>query len=177
MPKRILRPQFEPIEDFVYIFVSSDQDEFYDIRPKLKRDIQKYSLKFNQLFHVKLVEHSRSIVIDKDIQKSLQKCEILILLIGTEQSDYTEKEFIIAWNAGIPTLVYLYLDRGDIDPTIPTYKFLKQVVEPKVRIRGLHAPYRTYDSLRSDIFADLAYEVTELIHQSVEVRKVNATYG
>lgn len=176
LPKKLQAPQFEPLEQPISVFVSSAQVEFEQIRQDLKSDIDALSLRFTRLFRAKLVEKDRGTKIDRDIEKGIEKCDIYILLLGDQYSDITRDEFLKAWKSGVQTYVYIYLKPKGISPKskrCPTHEFLFNDILPKqIRVKGFDKPYRAYGRLLDDVFADLAYCVAELVHESVQVRKV-----
>lgn len=175
-PRKTSTPQFEPIQKPISVFLSSAQKEFLKLRQDLKTAIDDMRLQYTKPFQTTLVETQRGERISRDIEEGLDKCDIYILIIGNQESEYTQEEFIEAWEHGVPVLVYLFLKPKAMHPRLSkclTHKFLyKQVLPKGIRVRGLDKPYRSFEALFFDVSADLASKVTEMIHESARVRKI-----
>jgi hypothetical protein len=156
--------------------MGSDQDEFQQIRLDLKADIEDIALKYvKPIFRVILVERGRDTSIDQEIRQRQEEEDIHIVLIGGEYSEITREEFLRAARMGLKVYVYLFLKRGVVNPKFkrnPNYNFVKNDIKPRFRIRGYEKPYRSYEKLSSDIFADLASGVASMVHESAQVRRI-----
>jgi hypothetical protein len=176
MPRKAPPPQFDPIETPALVFISSSQNEFSQDRAKLKGDIDEALLRLARPLRAIVVERQRGAKWDVDMEKGIEKCDIFILLLGTEYSDIVRHEFQTAHRMNIPIYVYVYLKPRRVHPRYRKglmRDFLqKDILPTKAKIRGYNQAYRNYELLLDETLADLAYCVVQMVHEAAAVRRV-----
>ena len=175
------------------MFISSDEDEFSDLRAELKEvlgDVEAVSSKriaestdkksaeagYSQnLIIPEVIEYSRGGDIDRKINIAIDRSQLYVGIFGKEYSATTVKEFNKARDRGMTTMVYYFTD-----PPAPLsatqskcYDFLTKEVYPEVFIRGNYkrVEIKSRQELEDEIVADILAELTLMIRQYHGVQK------
>jgi hypothetical protein len=182
----------------IHVFVSSDEDEFSDLRAELKEllgDVDVISSKriadatdkksaeagYSQnLIAPEVLEYSPGADIDRKINMAMEKSQLYVGVFGREYSSTTVKEFGKAIDRGMTTLVYYFTE-----PPAPLknkitgksqskfYDFLMEEIRPKVLIGGNYKSikFKTRQELEDEIVVDVVAELTVMVRQYHGVQK------
>lgn len=113
--------------------------------------------------------------IEHDIEDALKKCDIYVLLVGNKYSEWTEKEFNMAWTSGIPIKAYLIRSRQvPSNREAQRQRRFLELVHSRVRLQGKDRPYGRGNLLRlyNDIANDTAAIVLKSVHDHVAIRRI-----
>ncbi len=179
------------------MFISSNEDEFSDLRGELKDVLEKVQV-FNSkrleetvdksfapkyshhLIVPEVVEYSRGSDVERKINIAMKKSQLYVGIFGLEYSNTTVKEFDQALDRGMTTLIYFFTE-----PPAPLksksltksqsefYDFLIDEVHPKTLIRGNYkrVEIKTRQELEDEIVDDILAELTVMIRQYHGVQK------
>jgi len=180
------------------VFISSDEDEFSDLRGELKEILESVRVVnskrieqiveprtekpdyYQQLIVPEIVEYARGGDIEKKMNIAMNKSHLYVGIFGKEYSERTAQEFSEAQNRGMNALVYYFTDPPTPlkDQAIPkkqtkVHQFLMELVKPKILIRGNYSrvEIKTRQELEDEIVVDILAELTVMIHQYHGVQK------
>jgi len=171
------------------VFISSSTDEFSELRYKLRDSINTEYM-FNdertqdeeEIVHQGiimegfLVEKESGESFDAAMKEGIESSQIYVGIFGNRYSEPTVKEYEAARKIGIPLLVYYFTRPAHRAAGLQTraVKFLEREVKPFVKIRGNYSRIvtRQNNELVDYVLADLAAKVTDLVRESVAVRRM-----
>ena len=171
------------------MFISSATDEFSELRYKLRDSINSEYM-FNdertqdeeEIVHQGiimegfLVEKESGESFDAAMKEGIESSQIYVGIFGNRYSEPTVKEYEAARKIGIPLLVYYFTRPAHRAAGLQTraVKFLEREVKPFVKIRGNYSRIvaRQNNELVDYVLADLAAKVTDLVRESVAVRRM-----
>jgi hypothetical protein len=171
------------------VFISSATDEFSELRYKLRDSINSEYM-FNdertqdeeEIVHQGiimegfLVEKESGESFDAAMKEGIESSQIYVGIFGNRYSEPTVKEYEAARKIGIPLLVYYFTRPAHRAAGLQTraVKFLEREVKPFVKIRGNYSRIvaRQNNELVDYVLADLAAKVTDLVRESVAVRRM-----
>jgi len=187
----------------IHVFVSSDEDEFSDLRAELKEilgDVDVVSSKriadatdkkfaeagYSQnLIVPEVLEYSSGADIERKINIAMERSQLYVGVFGLDYSPTTVKEFNKAIDRGMATLVYYFTE-----PPAPLknkslsksqskfYDFLMEEVHPRVLIGGNYksVKFKTRQELEDEIVVDVVAELSVMIRQYHGVQKAVAGF-
>lgn len=171
------------------MFISSSTDEFSELRYKLRDSINSEYM-FNdertqdeeEIVHQGiimegfLVEKESGESFDALMKEGTETSQIYVGIFGNRYSEPTVKEYKAARKIGMPLLVYYFTRPAHRAAGLQTraVKFLEREVKPFVKIRGNYSRIvvRQNNELVDYVLADLAAKVTDLVRESVAVRRM-----
>ncbi|MGD0145531.1 MAG: DUF4062 domain-containing protein [Nitrososphaerales archaeon] len=154
--------------------ISSDQNEFQEIRENVKAEINELRIGDRKGFRATLVEHERGEHIEADINEALDLCDAYVLLIGNHYSETTEEEFTKILPKGASLMVYRFNTRQYVSATEKENqtKFMRRIMDRGIRIRAYDSPYTRETRLIEAITSDLGILVEQSTHDITKIRKI-----
>ena len=186
-PRKFSQPSDPPTPFFV--FVSSDQDEFSELRNEVreaidseylyneKRTTQKEELvQQGNITKAVLVERGSKESFDVAMKEGLDQSQIYVGIFGNRYSAITVKEYLTARSQGLPLLIYYFAEppRTASGLRTKTVQFLNKEVKPHVIIRGNYnkVMFRRREDLIDQILVDISRTMVDLVRESVSVRRL-----
>jgi len=127
------------------VFVSSDIPEFQEVRTRLKRVIDGVGFLTPVVFEI---EGARPISPAEESIAQAEACDILVEIIGKENSEISKDEFRSARRKHHPCFVYV-LDFLNRDPLVE--RFIAEEVKPHVKYHRFSQPAELYEAVRNDL--------------------------
>jgi len=134
----------------------------------------KYS---HELIVPEVVEYTRGKDIEKKINMAIGRSHIYVGIFGNRASPITEKEFYLATDRGMTTLVYFFtepprtLKRSKGRSAF--FNFLMKEIKPRALISGNYDSilFKTRQALEDEIVSDITAEVTIIVRQYHGIQK------
>ncbi len=192
MPSGIYKPEAvapnNPPTPF-RVFISSDTDEFADLRRDLRDTIDSEYMYNNrrttdedELVHqgivmkAVLVEAESAESFDAAMKRGLAESQIYVGIFGRDYSEPTIKEYRMACDLGLPLLIYYFArpPRTAKSSHGKVVNFLKEKVKRHVPIRGNYSriEVREERDLIDLILVDLACKTTDLVREAIAMRQM-----
>jgi len=169
--------------------VSSDQDEFPELRDELreaidseylyneKRTAQKEELvQQGNITKAVCVERGSKESFDVAMKEGLDQSQMYVGIFGNRYSAATVKEYSTARSQGLPLLIYYFAEPPHTASGLrtKTVQFLNREAKPRVIIRGNYnrVIFRRREDLIDQILIDIARTIADLVRESVSVRRL-----
>lgn len=179
------------ILDPISVFISSDSEEFADLRNQLQRYIDAEYMYNEERTHDEderailvhqgkvmkaiLVERGSAESFEEAMKNDLDKSQIYVGIFGNRDSEPTRKEYDYARQLGLPLLVYYFTVPPRIARGLHTnvVRFLGAQTR-QVRIRGNYRKIvaRTPTDLIDIILSDLACKVPDIVREAIAMRQM-----
>jgi hypothetical protein len=179
----------------ILVFISSDSDEFADLRLRLqecidseymynsKRTLEEDSPKKAELVHQGkimkgiLVEKGSEESFEEAMKRGIKRSQIYVGIFGDDHSEPTQKEYDFARQLGLPLLVYYFTEPAKVAKGVHTkvVRLLKNKAEnDHVHIRGNYRRIeaREPNELIDIILSDLACKVADFVREGTEDRRM-----
>jgi hypothetical protein len=192
LPPRVFAPA--PIgprtaPNAIRIFISSAQEEFADLRYKL-RDVFGEEYLYNErrtreeeeLVHQGvvtqgyLVEKESDESFDLAMKRGIESSQMYVGIFGKRYSKPTVKEYHAARKLGLPLFVYYYTRPPSVSSDVQNrvVEFLNKDVKPFITVRGNFRRLSLQDDndLVDQVLMDVGARITDLVRESVAVRRM-----
>jgi len=154
-----------PVDNLIVVFISSNQNEFKDLRKELKDAIDEATLFDKFLMKAELVELRGGERISGDITRALKDAAIYVGVFGDRYSKKTIEEYRQARRQGIPLLVF------DIVPKRRDHQ-VKAFLEKQVKtLDDCRITTLRPSEMLKGILQRIANEVAEIAQQNLEIRR------
>ncbi|MDG6922330.1 MAG: hypothetical protein JRN67_03435, partial [Nitrososphaerota archaeon] len=141
-------------------------------RKTLSYEIGRQTLFLKPIFTADLAEDYPSVKTDEGVSKLIQKSSLYILLIGYQNSMYTEREFDYAISKGLPILAYEYYRKKDKTyKKIQTNDFLDRVMKSGVKVRGHDDAFVKKSDLIDSVLLDIPEALGSLVNHYTRIKE------
>jgi hypothetical protein len=178
----------------IQIFISSDSEEFAELRKRLEDCINTEYMYNEQrtleedekaefvhqgiIMKAILVERGSEESFEESMKAGIDAAQIYVGIFGNQYSEPTRKEYDYARQLGLPLLVYYFTDppkvaKGSHSRVV---RFLKRDVQNThhVHIRGNYRKIeaREFTELIDIILSDLASKAADMVREAIAVRRM-----
>lgn len=173
------------------VFISSDSEEFAELRNQLQRYIDAEYMYNDERTHDEdenavfvhqgkimkaiLVERGSAESFEEAMKNDLDKSQIYVGIFGKRDSEPTRKEYDYARQKGLPLLVYYFTvpARSAKGVHSKVVRFLAAQTK-QVRIRGNYRKIeaRTLTDLIDIILSDLTCKVADIVREAIAMRQM-----